>query len=396
MSTLNVLLAGRASAEVEELRILVSKLPGVQVTTRVATNGHMDPLYGITAMPDVLVLTLSAHAEEELRALIARPANDRPATIVIGKSVEDAGIMRLAMQAGARDFYRLPVPETELLSTLRQIARERSSRQTGRQSRMTAVIDAKGGAGASIVACNVAHVIATQTGLRTVLMDMDLQFGTQMLNLDLRPEHSILDLLSSVETLDVVGMSAFLTEHKSGLLLLSGNADQITLPGEVSIPRLTQLLDLMLTGFDHIVVDLPRLVDPVMTTIAERANQILICMEQNLANLRDVQRLVRILKQDLEIPGERLTVVINRHQDDASVSQQDIKEALQGASVFCVPNDYKRVNAALNLGAPLVEYASGTPVMKALSKLAVGLSGVEEQSKKGLLGRLFSRISVGA
>ncbi len=151
-----------------------------------------------------------------------------------------------------------------------------------------------------------------------------------------------------------------------------------------------------MTGYEHVVVDLPRLVDPLMSVVMERAERILICIQQNVANLRDATRLMQIATNDLEIPAQRFTAVVNRYQPDHSVRVADIEQTLRTQSPVLIPNDFKRVSAAENLCEPVYAYAPNAPISRALVKFGVSLSGKAEARKKGVIGQLFSRISAGA
>lgn len=371
------------------MKTLVSRLPGMEADTRLITNGHADPLYGVTILPDVLVHHITS-AKNELKALIARPATARPVTLLIGPA-GDPEIMRLAMQAGARDIFKPPVATAEFVAALRQVAKDKLAGASGRSARITAVINAKGGSGASLIAGNVAHILATQAHLRTALLDLDLQFGTQLLNFDLKPEQGLIEALNAVEGLDVVALQGYMAKHRSGMHVLATVPGHISLPGEISAKHLAQLLDILTTGYDHIVVDLPRLVDPLMTTVVERAEQIVFCLQQNLANMRDASRLVQVLTTDLDVPAQRLVFVVNRYHDDDSVRLADVEQVLQTKVPIRIPNDYKRVSAAANLGAPLSEYAPQAAVTRSLVNLAMTLSGRPPAEKKGLISRMFVR-----
>lgn len=391
-SKLQIILSGHSRSEIEAINTLLSNIAGITVDMRLSDDGSIDPLHGVTDLPDVLIVYLNTQADEILKALARRSAAARPVTLVIGTT--NTTLMRLAMQAGVRDFYPYPVKEQEIAETLRQIAKEKTAKISGRESRLSAIINAKGGSGASVLACNLAHNMALKTDARIALLDMDLQFGTQALNLNLKPMLGIFEALDRIDSHDIVALNGFFTKHKSGLHLLSTLPSQIGLPGDISVKRLRQLMDLMLTGFDHVVVDLPRLVDPVMNTVLDLADHIVICMQQNVANLRDAQRLISIITKDLDITPDRIIIVINRYQDKTQIQLRDVEKTLHTQAIVCIPNDYKRVSSSLNLGSPLSEIDPGAPITHALSKLAVHLSGIDEHSgvSNNLVGQLFSRL----
>ena len=171
---LRALISSRDATALTQLKGLAQQLTGWQVGTRLVNNGHTDPLYGLEPLPDLLLLHVSPLWREELAALQQRPAQQRPALLVCGP--QDPECMRQAMQAGARDFLPEPVVAQELLAAIGRMALEsRDDQAPG--GKLVAVINAKGGSGATMLACNLAHSLSAP-GQRTLLLDLDRQFGT--------------------------------------------------------------------------------------------------------------------------------------------------------------------------------------------------------------------------
>jgi pilus assembly protein CpaE len=130
-----VLIGGRSLQGLEGLEAPLRDQPDIKVQRRHVTNGHMDPLHGVSPMPDLLVLDLEFVLGDELRAA-ARPAKNRPEVIAVGPD-GNTRMMRLAMQAGARDFFTHPVPGQELLASIAQVADEHATPHTGAHSSVT-------------------------------------------------------------------------------------------------------------------------------------------------------------------------------------------------------------------------------------------------------------------
>lgn len=123
-------------------------MPGLEVSTRLVSNGHVDPLYGLDRMPDLLLLRVSHLWREELSALLQRPAHERPPMLVCGPLGEQEG-MRLAMQAGARDVLPEPIADTELVAALNRLVAD-VRLGNGNEGKLVAVISAKGGSGGTL------------------------------------------------------------------------------------------------------------------------------------------------------------------------------------------------------------------------------------------------------
>ncbi len=390
--SVQVLSAGRSRQDLEALEVLLRKQPDIAVTTRLIANGHADPLQGIAMMPDVLILDLSERWEEELNALAERPPVARPPVIVVGPS-NDLQTLRKAMQAGARDFFTRPVHEAELAEALRQVARERAAHAATARPRLTAVINAKGGSGATMLACNMAHVVAAEGHKRVALLDLDLQFGTLPLYFDLKCEHDLGETLEAVERLDAAALEGYLNRHPSGVRVLGANNDHLVLPGELSDQRLGRLLDLLVEGSDWVVVDLPRQVDAMAGQVLERADRVVIVMQQSLTHVRDARRLIGIFEDGFSIPRERLTVVVNRYDRKGRIGLADIGQALGRVALETVPNDFGHVAESVNLGVPLHEHARSAPSTRAIKALATKLSGSGlngRNARPGLFGRALS------
>jgi pilus assembly protein CpaE len=382
MSKAQILFVGRSKKVLTELEAKLGNVEDLDVTTLSVVNGHMDPLYGVEDLPTILVLALSQHAEEELRSLAGRPASRRPPTLVVAED-DDPSLMRLAMKAGARDFFSEPVPEDELATVLRQILREERSREVEAGGRITALINAKGGSGATFLASNIAHILRVHAAQRVALVDLDFQFPSSGLTLDLSTNLSLIEALDAIDDLDALALDAYMMKHKSGLAVLSPPADQVVLPGEIKPEDLRRLLELVSHSYEQVVCDLPRQVDPATATVMELAHNILIVMQQSLAHVRDAKRLLNILKTDLQIGPERISVVINRYDAKSRFQLADLERALELESFWRVPNDFDVVDAATNLGVPIHDYARQAGITKSLIRLAESAGATEKIGKRG-------------
>ncbi len=68
-----------------------------------------------------------------------------------------------------------------------------------RAGRLLAFMGAKGGAGATMLACNFAVGLAKESDEKTLLIDLDLPLGDAALNLGIVPEFSTIDALDAAE-----------------------------------------------------------------------------------------------------------------------------------------------------------------------------------------------------
>lgn len=385
---MRLLISSRDATALNHLKTLSQSLPALKVSSRLVSNGHTDPLYGLEQMPDFLLLRVSHLWREELAALLLHPMKERPPLLVCGPLDEREG-MRLAMQAGARDFLPEPVAAEELHAALNRMLMEAHAEQ-GTGGKLIAVMNAKGGSGATMLACNLAHQLSARGG-RTLLLDLDLQFGSVAHCLDVLPAHSNVDVLHQVEELDSIALRGFCTHFSPTLHVLGGRADELCLSQDVRLEQLENLLRLARSTYDWVVVDLPRQIDHLTGVTLEQADRIYIVMQQSLSHLKDGTRLTRILRDDLGVQGNRLQVVVNRYNKTSPVSLKDITDALRCSDVQKLPNDYSTVSESQNTGVPLELHAPRAGVTFALRELSQNLIGIEA-NEQGLFKRTFSRL----
>ncbi len=385
---ISIQILGSKQSELTQRRSQISSLINKEITTLLFEKSMPGQLYKDKLPPDLLILLLDDQTVPALNQLTALPSSVRPALLVIAPD-NDNQQMRLAMQAGARDFFTSPVDSQELQKSLNQIIFD-LRRGRSKQGMLTTVINAKGGSGGSFIACNLAHIAATLSDSSVVLIDFDLQFGTQSLNLDIKPQHTIVEALHDVVQLDFDAIDGYMAPHKSGLRLLSTMHEQLVLPGEIPVESLDQLLTLTISNYDRVFIDLPRQIDPLSATILERSDQIVIIVQQSLAHMRDAKRLTKILKSEFNIAEKNILIVVNRYDANRGLDLKDIQATIECSALYKIPNDYDKVAQSTNLGIPLYEYARNSAITKALISLAESLDvNIKDEFKDHSLFKKF-------
>ncbi len=384
---LNVLLVSRHKGTLDQLESLLRRQAGLQLQHRLTVNGHVDPLHDVTTIPDALILHLGEKSQAELESLSARAVDKRPPLIAVG-SGNDTTVMRLAMQAGARDLLPLPLVEADLIAALERIARDRRVAKAGAAS-LTAFMNAKGGCGSTLLACNTAHALTAVSHRSVTLIDLDLQFGAIPVYFDLFPKRGLLQALENIEGLDESAFKGYLAEHSSGLRILGHAADDALPIQPVNPQHVNQLLTLAMGGSEHVVVDLPRRVDAVAAVVLECAQHIALVVQQSVASVRDATRLMNCLRRELGVSKDRIVVVVNRYDKDGAISAEDIRTTLACGDLSLVPSDFRNVSECINTGMPLLERARTAAVTRAVVDLHSRLGG-NQADRQGLFARTFS------
>ena len=374
MSTkLNVLVAGRSKAATINLAKTIAKRSNLEVRLRHIVNGNADPLADSAEVPSLLVLHMEAGSGAELDALLERPASARPPLIVVSEA-GDPAVMRLAMKAGARDFLNSSA-EDEVLNSIDTVSAEIDT-ETAATGRLIAVVNAKGGSGATFIACNLAHLAVSATEESTALIGLDMQFPTLPAYFDLKMRHGLVQALESVEEMDSVALDAMLTPHKSGLKLLAARPDEFRFSFDGYADTINRLFDLLQANYRNVVADVPRRIDELNAQVLSRAAEIVVVVQQSLPHIQDATRLQQLLRDQLGIPMDRVTIAVNRYDKKSEITLDDIEKAFPESRVEPVPNQFKEVSESINLGMPIYESARQSQVARALIKLQSALFGL--------------------
>ncbi len=380
MHKVKILITGRSNDEIEAAEKLLANDPRCDTETRIISNGHVDPLHGVDMMPDLLMLC-DIGANGELQSLMEGSGGDRPALVVFGPG-EDTAAIRMAMKAGARDYLTLPLDAAEVDEIVTQLASELSAEAEKHAGSLHVFINGKGGSGATFLATNVAHGLATSDH-QVTLVDLDLQFAGLCRYLDVKPTRGLFEAIQAIENMDEVSAEAFTTRHDSGLRLLSGRTDELHLNSEVSPEQLVTMLRAYQRFNDFVIVDLPRNIDILNAAILESADRISVVMQQSFPHLHDTSRLLQILREDLGISNDHLTVVVNRYEKDSAILFKDIEKALRIENIVKIPNHYRLTAESVNTGIPLSEVNRRASVVKGLREFYQSIGGLQEPETGG-------------
>jgi pilus assembly protein CpaE len=302
--------------------------------------------------------------------------------IIMLGSANDVGLYRRILAAGAIDYLVKPL-NGELLNQAMTAALKKTGHDgklVAREARIVVVLGVRGGAGASTIALNMAWLMSHEMDRHVALLDLDMQFGTSALSLDLEPGRGMRDIVSSPHRVDALMIaSSMATESEKFSVLGAEESVDEYIP--IDTAAIGALLKDMKDNFDVIVVDLPRHLFATQKRLLTTANDIVLVSELSLAGIRDTLRFKNALKT-LETGAN--IFVVGARTNASHGGQVDAGAFEKGAQVkidFHVPEDTKTVTLAANGGKSIPAIAKQAPITKALQVLAIKLSGIEPKAK---------------
>ena len=377
---IQVSLVGKFSDAIQKA---LSDIPNIELTVKSEFTGIFTPL------TELLILEFSDDYQSVLMKLSDIPIESRPVLLAVIPS-EDSQLLRIAMHAGARDYLLQPVDTDNLINTVQGLLSESKGKKRHRKGKVVAVISGNSNAEAAFIAGNLAHITAEMGGSNTVIVDLDLQFSSLPLMLDIELERSLIQALHVSETLDEIAIEAYQTKHKSGLKIMGALENEIALPGETSVEKIRQIISITRRTADNVFINLPQVIDPLSSQVMEEADSIIISVDQSFPCMYYSKGLLKILFNELDISPQKTTLLINHYQKKNKISQKDIEKALGLQSPVVLPYDPSLTAERYSL--LLQETAQQSKTLQRLEQLAEQLSGQYFNTNKSIVTRMLEKI----
>jgi pilus assembly protein CpaE len=297
--------------------------------------------------------------------------------VVIG-SVNDVAPYRELVRRGVNDYVIGPVNP---LDVVRSICSLFSASEAVAVGRMIAIVGAKGGVGASTIAHNVAWAIARDLALDSVVIDLDLAFGTAGLDYNQDPLQGIANAVFSPDRLDTAVMDRLLSKCTDHLSLLAAPAtlERVYDFGEQAFDS---IFDTLRMTTPCIVLDVPHQWSGWTKRALVGADDILIVAEPDLANLRNTKNMLNMLKASR--PNDRAPLYCVNQVGMPKRPEIDVREfakAIESPPIAAIPFDSRMFGTAANNGQMIAEIAAGHRTTKMLLQIARRLTGRGETKK---------------
>jgi pilus assembly protein CpaE len=273
----------------------------------------------------------------------------------------DSSLILKAIRAGAREFLTLPAESTEVLEIISKLARGRNeSKTTGEQApRIVTVTGAVGGIGCTSLAVNLAAGLAADKDKETLLVDLDLLFGSVDACLDISTEHTLSQVLQNFERLDLTLLKRSISRHASGLYVLPHPA-AIHDVAAIDPEQLRRFFGLVRAAFNTVVIDTSKGLQASDFAAFELSDIILVVVQLDVICLRNTSRLMAVFRE-CEGLAERVRLVINRSGSmESEISLKKAEETLKMPVTWQIPNASRMFQECRSKAAPVAEVAKGS------------------------------------
>jgi pilus assembly protein CpaE len=347
--------------------------------------------YGTMPTPNVIVLESGGRSDILANLDQLATVCDPGTRVVVIGNANDAAPYRELVRRGVNDYVVAPV---DTLDVVRSICSLFSASEAITSGRIIAVVGAKGGVGASTIAHNVAWAIARDLALDSVVIDLDLAFGTAGLNYNQDPLQGIANAVFSPDRLDTAVVDRLLAKCTDRLSLLAAPAslDRVY---DFGAEAFDSIFDTLRMTMPCIVLDVPHQWSAWTRRTLVGADDILIVAEPDLANLRNTKNMLNMLKGSR--PNDRVPLYClnqvgmpKRPEIDAS----GFAKTVESQSIASIPFDSRMFGTAANNGQMIAEISANHRTAKTFLQIARRLTGRAETKKprRSLLSPIIRKL----
>lgn len=342
--------------------------------------------------PNLIIIEASGQKELLIEQLdqLAELCDSGTKVIVIGQ-VNDILLYRELIARGVSEYIVHPFTSASFVRSISNLYAAPGSRLVGR---VIAVTGTKGGVGASTVAHNLAWTLSRILDQPTVIVDMDLPFGTAGLDFNQDPPQGIADAVFANDRLDANFVERLLSRCTDKLSIMAAPAtlDRLYDLGEDSFE---QVIDLLRGTAPFVVLDVPHGWAGWKRRTLISADDVVVVAAPDLASLRNAKNIFDALKP-ARANDSRPRIVMNGvgmlKRPEIPVS--DFARAIETEPVGIIPHDAKLFCTAANNGQMIGEVDASNKVAETFSDLARLISGRQavRRAKKNFLHPIMTKL----
>ncbi len=350
--------------------------------------------YRTAATPNVIFLETTAARRDLIDYLDALAEFcDAGTKVVIAGRTNDIVLYRELMGRGVSEYLVAPFAVLDFIRTISHLYTSEGAQPVGK---IIACTGAKGGAGASTLAHNIAWSIARDLEIQTVLADLDLGFGTGGLDFNQDPPQGIAEALFAPDRVDANLVDRLLSRCSDKLSLLAAPA---TLDRVYDFPETAfdAVMDILRASTPCVVLDVPHMWTAWTRRMLLGADEIIIVAAPDLANLRNTKSLLDTMRTARQCDGKpRLVLNGIGVAKRPEIAINDFAKAVDLEPTATIAFEPRLFGTSANNGQMIAEVEPASKVNETIAELARIVTGRAEvrKTKRNLFDPLIARLGL--
>lgn len=363
---------------------------GVQVDYDQMQTVDFDPLAASIerVRPDVILVDVS-NLRAPIKTVIDQLRALAPTSMLIAiDAVTTAESILECFRSGAAE-YLVPPLAGDLQKALekREIQRHKFEGNKPR-GRLLVFLSAKGGCGATTLACHIAACSAS-VSRKVLLADLDMHAGTVSFVMKTQSPYSMADAANNTHRLDNSYWSALVSNAGPGLEIISAPT---AIAGKQDLPLdgIRKVLDFAHRSYPWTLIDAGRGMTQATLTALEMATDACIVTTPEVPALQQTRQLLQRLVSS-GYPQDRLKLILNRVPAKPSIRPEEVQNMLGIRLYASLSDSYPELHEA---------YCQGTLVLpetdlgQQFRRLTRKLDGTEQPKSEKKLSPLQAALSL--
>ncbi|MGV8984643.1 response regulator [Clostridium sp.] len=361
MSKIKILIAD----DIEETRNVIKKILTLEndffEIIGEASNGEEVLKLIPKVKPDIVLMDINMPVLNGLEAT-EKITNQFPSVTVIIMSVQaESEYLKKAMFHGAKEYIIKPFNYEVLVNTILTTYEKYKDKSVNfsslEESHHTAKIvtffSSKGGVGKSILALNSAVALSRVYHKKTLLIDLDLQFGDISMLVNHYAEKTILNVIEDGELDSYENIKPYLYEFNENLHILfaPNEPEAAEYIGKDSIEKIMKILK---KQYDVIIIDTGINFNDSTLYILDLSEIVLFVTTMEIVALKNTKLGLGIMNS-LGYDKNKVKLIINNFTTKYGISKVEVEGSFRDGIFAMIPEEQNTVSASVNKGKPFCD-----------------------------------------
>jgi len=361
MSKIKILIAD----DIEETRNVIKKILNLEndffEIVGEASNGE-EVLELLTKVkPDIVLMDINMPVLNGLEAT-EKITNLFPTVTVIIMSVQaESEYLKKAMFHGAKEYIIKPFNYEVLVNTILttyekykdKVVKDAYFEEGQSNAKVITFFSSKGGVGKSILALNTAVTLSKKHHKKTILVDLDLQFGDISMLVNQYSQKTILDVIEDGKIESYENIKPYLYEFNENLHMLFAptKPEAAEYIGKDSIEKIMKILK---KQYDVIIIDTGINFNDSTLYILDLSEIVLFVATMEIVALKNTKLGLGVM-QSLGYDKNKVKLIINNFTTKYGISKAEAEGAFRDGIYAMIPEEQSTVSISVNKGQPFCD-----------------------------------------
>ncbi len=324
--------------------------------------------YSSEASPELVIVetaTIEDGFTDRLEVL-AGNCSASTSAVVVGP-VNDVYLYRRLIDMGVSDYLVRPVHKDVLADVVSKALIEKFGAS---ESRLVAVVGAKGGVGTSTIAQAFAWSSAERLDEKTIILDAAGGWSYLSVAMGTEPMTSFPEIVRIAASTDEAAFKRMLFSAGEKLSVMATGSEAM-LDDQSAVDAYESLINRLMVTYPVVIVDLSGASHLVKRMVISRAHETAIVTTPTLPSLRAARTLMSEIKSLRGDSGDNVHLVLNKsgQAQGMEVAKSDAEKAMEKKIALTIPYDEKVFASAETQGKKLSEIKGGEAISSGILDL---------------------------